>query len=318
MSRTHSISPEHLRYLRDDFGLRGFLRDYPQSKSLSFLRWLNSELKKADSQKLDAVVVEFPSVHLDIAAHGLSIVAFRIVTQTIGRDNADDIKQIIEHLKNAQYSLNNESEKGAELAEFFKQTTDEFRKLLSSNIRDIYNEVLEYGNNKAKWPIPIQPIRPSMDFHFQKGSGVSWAKGDKQIRFSLDPFVRGFESGEFFYREYKSFCKDRYIGEFSTKNWKLPIYAIICHEVAHAFQFRLEREAIIKGRSDVAADMAKAHGQGWRDVYRILRDKFVNGVLYEGEESEKDEENGSFGMGGRGGSGGISLKEKKPPQVSGN
>lgn len=315
MSRTHSISPDHLRYLRDDFGLRGFLRDFPQSKSISFLRWLNSEVKKADGQKLDAVVVEFPSAHLDIAAHGLSIVAFKIVTQTIGRDCAEDIRDIIEQLRDAHKRLQADEELDGELAEFFKQSSDEFRSLLSGSIRDIYNEVLEFGNNKAKWPVSIPSISPVMDYHFQRGSDRSWARGYKQIRFSLDQFVRGFEAGEFFYREYKSFCKDPFIGEFTTKDWKLPVYAIVCHEVAHAFQSRIEREAASKGNSEVALSMSKAHGQGWRDVYRLLRDRFVNSKLYTEEDVEALVAGGRGSS--RGGSGGMRLEQKPPPQVTG-
>ncbi|CAH7348865.1 hypothetical protein VCHA53O466_40099 [Vibrio chagasii] len=316
MNKTHAIACEHFQYLRDDFGLRGFMREFPQTKSISFLRWMNGELKRApkDSKSID---IDVPEVYLDIAIFGLSIVAFKIITQTIGRDTAKEIKTVIERLTESKAELEASHTLEDSYVEDFKGTADGFRRVLSDNIRDMYDEVLLYGNRHVKWPVKIPEIDPKLNFNFQRGNSRSWAMGDFKIQLSLDQFVRGWELGTFFYPEYKSIARKLPIGEFETRDWRLPIYALICHEIAHTFQVRIQKEASLIGNVTVASDMSKAHGAGWQSVYKELRDKFVNpklGII--------EDDDGNFTVGGsangNSGSGSMSLNTKpETPKTGG-
>lgn len=76
------------------------------------------------------------------------------------------------------------------------------------------------------------------------------------------------------YWEYKSYQKSPTIGSFTTKDWRLQLIAVFCHELAHYVQYSL----YFTDRKKFSY-MEKAHGNGFKDVYLGLRNEFVNPYL---------------------------------------
>lgn len=75
------------------------------------------------------------------------------------------------------------------------------------------------------------------------------------------------------FREYASFNSDPVIGGFTATDWRLPLKATVCHEMAHCAQ-RNGRAWLRYHRPQV--DWDKPHGRGFRMIYAIFRRELVN------------------------------------------
>lgn len=286
MSISINITMEHLIYLRDDFGVGGFLKKFGQKKVISFMRWITREIKAIErSQDVEPDVhnyvgqVQLPQTHFDICSYALSILSYKILCETLGKvpsEYMETINELKNLIKKAQDDFEKEQGKASSVS---YMSTDEFRKELAQEVVKIYHQVLEFGNSYGDFPVDIPKISPKLSYHFSRGSGRSFAQDNKRVSLALEPFVGDHKTGSYFYWEYKSIKDKKKIGEFTTPNWTLPIYALVCHELAHSFQMTIEKVARLS-KPEVSKLMAKPHGKGWQQIYEVFREQFVNKELY--------------------------------------
>ncbi len=276
------IKKSHLTYLRYEFGYDGFNKQFRQAKCISYLRWLSRVLQEhKDLAENDLVPLELPEHHLDMLLFSISIVTYKTLCETLNGAASSEYLDAITELSGKLKKLD-ESNKAVERQDSTSVahlSRDEFVKMVADEVRVIYQEVLDYGNEVASFRFKPTKVSPKLTFNFKAGQSRSFARGTELVSLSLSPFVDDQPLGKFFYWEYKSIRANKPIGEFETTNWKLPIYALVCHEVAHSFQMAIERQ----GKQVVpeyAASMAKPHGKGWQELYKIFRDQFVNRELY--------------------------------------
>ena len=285
-----NIKVAHLEYLRDEFGVSGFIKKYRQKKAISFLRWVSSELKaidkldKADNLERnegDVRLVKLPEAHYDIGAYALSILSYKEICETFGAaipsDYINTMNELKEALRKFEEAAEEEEKNSKNGVSHLSQ--DEFRKKLTTEVRNLYDQVLKFGNEYPDFPVDVPNINPKLSYNFTRGQSTSWAKGTQQVSLALDPFVQDQKTGRYFYWEYASIRRSRSIGEFTTHRWDLPVMALICHELAHSFQRAIEKAAK-SSRPEVAAKMSRSHGKGWQEVYKIFRDKFVNQEVF--------------------------------------
>lgn len=74
------------------------------------------------------------------------------------------------------------------------------------------------------------------------------------------------------FSEYKRFEKDPVIGTFEGKTWENALACLIAHEIAHAVQYTITDEELVKelgGRK-------RGHGVFWQNIYAIFRKRFIN------------------------------------------
>lgn len=87
------------------------------------------------------------------------------------------------------------------------------------------------------------------------------------------PITRETKDGHVWWREYKSFDNDPRCGGMFVKNGDVDHGNLIqvTHEMAHYVQFTLWHSDKSRWRY-----MRQPHGEGFKQIYRILRDRFVN------------------------------------------
>ena len=87
------------------------------------------------------------------------------------------------------------------------------------------------------------------------------------------PVTRKTKDGHVWYREYKSFDDDPRCGGMFVKNGDVDHGNLIqvTHEIAHYVQYNLYFSDQIRWKH-----MRRPHGEGFKAIYRTLRDRFVN------------------------------------------
>lgn len=87
------------------------------------------------------------------------------------------------------------------------------------------------------------------------------------------PITSQTKDGHVYWREYKSFDNDPRCGGMFVKNGDVDHGNLIqvTHELAHYVQFTLWHSDKSRWRY-----MRQPHGEGFKQIYRILRDRFVN------------------------------------------
>ena len=81
--------------------------------------------------------------------------------------------------------------------------------------------------------------------------------------------------------EYKSFDSDPLIGGFYTRDKHDRLRMVIVHEIAHALQYYSYK--LNKFR-------CKPHGPAWKNLYKRLREEFINSRLEDQTELKRDYE----------------------------
>ena len=73
--------------------------------------------------------------------------------------------------------------------------------------------------------------------------------------------------GWFCKTEYTSIAKDPEIGSYFSKNsdYRIPLALMLCHELAHAIDYAINANG-------------NHHQEPWQDIYRILRNNYVNNL----------------------------------------
>ena len=72
-------------------------------------------------------------------------------------------------------------------------------------------------------------------------------------------------------QEYSAFCNDPVIGSIKCKNEYFYLFCIVAHEVAHHIQYQHG-----PWTRWLKKKYKKPHGEGFQDIYRILRSRLVN------------------------------------------
>lgn len=119
---------------------------------------------------------------------------------------------------------------------------------------------------RERWPaLGDFPLKVKLSFaRSRTRSWGGWRDGKPFVSLCLDWLLEMPLRREF--REYASFADDPEIGSF-WGNWRECLRALVAHEVAHAVCGALARTE----QAAAWPDLRTAHGNGWREVYRILR-----------------------------------------------
>ena len=80
-----------------------------------------------------------------------------------------------------------------------------------------------------------------------------------------------FRKGTSFMWEYALIAKDPVIGEMECGDAETHLFGLVAHEVAHHVQYRWGPHT-----RWLKSKYKKPHGEGFRDIYRILRSRVVN------------------------------------------
>lgn len=112
-----------------------------------------------------------------------------------------------------------------------------------------------------------------------KGSGQHSYGGARGIKIDINAAHREAKIGKF--HEYKAFENDPVIGAFKTNDVEAIIAATVAHEVAHHVQYRYGPCTRWLKKS-----YNKPHGDGFKDIYRILRARVVNPVFLNNDVRE--------------------------------
>jgi hypothetical protein len=123
---------------------------------------------------------------------------------------------------------------------------------------------IEYGGN----PVTYQMMLDHIEVHVKARSQRSYG-GSRGI--TIDVMRQRW--GDRFMREYAAIENDPTIGTYFGDP-KMVTACIVAHEVAHHVQLLYGRETRwLKNK------WRKAHGEGWRAIYRILRRELINTAL---------------------------------------
>lgn len=112
-----------------------------------------------------------------------------------------------------------------------------------------------------------------------KGSGQVSNGGAWEVNIDIKMAHREAKVGKF--HEYKAFENDPVIGAFKTDDVEAVIAATVAHEVAHHVQYRYGPCTRWLKKS-----YRKPHGDGFKDIYRILRARVVNPVFLNNDVRE--------------------------------
>lgn len=99
--------------------------------------------------------------------------------------------------------------------------------------------------------------------HYSGHGGASFALGHH--------FEDGSWTNKHRFIEYSHIKNSKYIGTVVSDDWRVRLDALVAHEIAHVAQRYLGRN-ICRYRKI----MKVSHGEGWKDLYRMLRIEFVN------------------------------------------
>ena len=102
------------------------------------------------------------------------------------------------------------------------------------------------------------------------------------INMAMYPLCRERDGEIYRVYEYKSFDSDPYIGGFYTRDKHDRLRMVIVHEIAHALQYYSYRLNNFR---------CKPHGTAWKNLYKRLREEFINPRLEDQTELKQEFEN---------------------------
>lgn len=139
----------------------------------------------------------------------------------------------------------------------------------------IVRDVVKAGM-KVRMGLPVRTKTPDVKMSWHKGRSNCWG-GAKYISIAMAKYVPklGEEKESYWLREYSHIKNSPTIGEFESDDWRLPLIAVTCHELAHSLQSQQT-----KAFHPQTQIFKRAHGDGWRMIYRELRDALVNNSLH--------------------------------------
>ena len=82
------------------------------------------------------------------------------------------------------------------------------------------------------------------------------------------------------FNEYSSFAKDPEIGSVPMGPVQNALMALVLHEMAHVFEYKGTNE-MRKSFGAADGNVQRGHGTIWKNIYRVLRNKYLNGKVVE-------------------------------------
>lgn len=132
---------------------------------------------------------------------------------------------------------------------------------INSKMKSIHYEIQDFIKTLSGFEKYSCSLRTDWSAHRTRSRGGIYKDGPG-VNYAMVTLSGRIESNIFI--EYKSFANDPYIGTVKSTNWELICYTLSCHEQAHA------AIAYMDGNNK------EGHSSRWKDMYRILRNKFVN------------------------------------------
>lgn len=131
---------------------------------------------------------------------------------------------------------------------------------ITAECQKFTDELVDFINSKISKDFKCQT---KFDWNSRRvaSRGGKWKDGSIRISIAMNRYVL---EGPQKFTEYASFDKDKFIGGFSHKDFWLPLKAVICHEITHAWI------------ANCIAKKVQPHGSEWKHHYRYLREKFIN------------------------------------------
>lgn len=139
----------------------------------------------------------------------------------------------------------------------------------------IVRDVVKAGM-KVKIDLPFKTSTPDIKMSWHKNRSRSWG-GAQYISLAMARYVPqiGKEEESYWFREYAHIKSSPVIGEFESDDWRHTLIAVTCHELAHSLQGQQS-----KVFHPDAEPFKRAHGDGWRTIYKQLREKLLNNDLH--------------------------------------
>ena len=141
-------------------------------------------------------------------------------------------------------------------------------------LKELAKKDYEIADGRYKYADMIDNINV-----YCKGSGQRSYGGARGIKIDINGAYKEAKVGKF--HEYKAFENDPVIGAFKTDDVEAVIAATVAHEVAHHVQYRYGPCTRWLKKS-----YRKPHGDGFKDIYRILRARVVNPVFLDHDVRE--------------------------------
>jgi len=129
---------------------------------------------------------------------------------------------------------------------------------------------------RVKIDLPVRTKTPEIKMSWHRGRTNCWG-GSQYISLAMAKFVPqiGKEKEVYKMTEYSHIKNSPAIGEFDADDWRLPLIAVTCHELAHSLQ--RQQSKVLHNSTQI---YNRAHGDGWRMIYRELREELVNTFLH--------------------------------------
>lgn len=115
---------------------------------------------------------------------------------------------------------------------------------------------------QSLFTIKLSEMTIKTRWHFGRSTG-----GKNGISVGVGYLYASRYSFRYRFEEYAAISKDEDIGDFWSGDRTDHVKALVCHEAAHFIQ------AHTRGSNLPSYDYRKPHGNGWRFIYRVLRQK---------------------------------------------
>jgi hypothetical protein len=121
---------------------------------------------------------------------------------------------------------------------------------------------------RKHYELPVDYATASADIMIKlKLAGQRSSACAKGVNIDLAPY----DAGNTQILEYPAFAKDPVIGSRHCQHPEMVLAATIAHEVSHFIQYRYGPQT-----RWLKQKYRKPHGEGFQDIYRILRSRVVN------------------------------------------
>lgn len=117
---------------------------------------------------------------------------------------------------------------------------------------------------RAEHEIPVSGI--GLRIVTKRGRGTSYGSR-YEITIDTKPDFHGIY-------EYAAYANDPVIGDNRKASREMALAAVVAHEIAHHIQYACGPQT-----RWLKKKYRKAHGEGFRDIYRILRSRVINPVV---------------------------------------
>ena len=154
-----------------------------------------------------------------------------------------------------------------------KQMNQKEKQLIERMVRKCMNHLKSKGYELGITKRDVEAAVKCMRVVDKDWCGGATYAGSKVIQINLSYWQHGRDG---WHKEYDAFDKCPVIGGRYTKNREEDLWMSVSHEVAHHVQYKFGPRCRWLRKT-----YSKPHGQGFKDIYSILRSKLVNPKLDE-------------------------------------